>query len=629
MKDFSPAPTREEFAKMFDMAPILICAAAPDGRFLFVNAEWERVLGYSKAELLRSGYVPLIHPDDIGPTRAEVARQLAGSSTANFINRYRHRNGGYRVLEWQSTPSLDGVLYAAARDVTEARETQERLEVSEARLAEAQTVARLGSWETDLATLNVFWSQEIYRIFGVEPAAFSPTHQGFLEFVHPDDRLAVDAAFKAAIEAPTALNSIEHRIVTAAGALKHIEERWQVFRDDGGRPLRAVGTCQDITDRKRTAELMAKAQKLESLGTLAGGIAHDFNNLLAAIQGNIALIKAESSPTAKVRVLFEEAENACGVAAGVARQLLTFAKGGKPSARACEMKSLLKKSAEFAARGLQARCVCEFDRFPLAARVDPVQTAQVIHNLVLNADQAMPEGGTVAIRAAAVELEPGRVPDLPAGRYVRVEVEDQGKGIAPQHIPRLFDPFFSTKEEGRGLGLSVCHSIMTRHGGAIRLDSRPGKGCVVTLYFPAAEAPPEPASEETPRSAHRPGRVLVMDDDPAVASLFKRTLERLGYQAETASDGEAAITAYSRGLSSGSPFIAVILDLTIQGGMGGLEALAGLRRLDPAVRAVVSSGYSEDPVMADSPSHGFCASLKKPFKLEELSEALLKALDAG
>ncbi|OGS05879.1 MAG: hypothetical protein A3G41_07665 [Elusimicrobia bacterium RIFCSPLOWO2_12_FULL_59_9] len=400
------------------------------------------------------------------------------------------------------------------------------------------------------------------------------------------------------------------------------------LRGNDGKIIGILGTYMDITERKKAEAVMVNMQKLESLGTLAGGIAHDFNNILTAILGNLSLLQSQLQDGDAALNLIQEAQEACGTAKGLSHQLLTFAKGGSPVVQVMDLRPLLSQAAGFAARGSDSRCVFDLGDSPLAVNIDKDQVAQVVQNLVINAAQAMPSSGNITVRAAIVTLSGGELPPLAAGRYVWATVEDQGAGIPAAHLSKIFDPYFSTKAKGRGLGLSVCHSIMAKHGGHISVESKPGQGAAFTLHFPAANAADIPLKQKRPPLAAGSGRVLIMDDEPMVSKALTRMLERLGCHSECAGDGKTALDAYRRALEAGKPFDAVIMDLTIPGGMGGKEAIGKLLALDPKAKAIVSSGYSMDPVMSNYAADGFCGALKKPYRIGDVSEVLRKIIGA-
>ena len=363
-------------------------------------------------------------------------------------------------------------------------------------------------------------------------------------------------------------------------------------------------------------EDLLKGQKLESLGLLAGGIAHDFNNILTAIIGNVSLARMQVGEGHKAAVRLAASENALARATDLTRQLLTFARGGEPIKKVIEVGGLLKEAASFAIHGSTVNC-----QFVLAddlwlVEADEGQLSQVIQNLVINARQAMPEGGTLTLEAENIGST------LEGKRFVQITVTDSGTGIPEHHLQRIFDPYFTTKQLGSGLGLATCYSIIKRHGGNITVTSTLGKGSTFYVDLPASEQGSAFETGLKMEVVHGSGRVLVMDDEEPVREAAQAMLEELGYTVECAKNGSDTLDLYRQRKEEGTPFSAVIMDLTIPGGMGGKEAINLLLKIDPYVKAIVSSGYSTDPVMANYREYGFVAVLRKPYRPQEMSEIL-------
>lgn len=383
----------------------------------------------------------------------------------------------------------------------------------------------------------------------------------------------------------------------------------------------------DITEQKRMEAELQRAQKLESVGVLAGGIAHDFNNLLTGILGNVSLAKLEAQRAGHDAVadLLTDAEIASLRAKGLTNQLLTFSTGGAPVKATVSITKLLRESAQFALRGSNVDC-----RFEIAADLwlvdaDEGQLSQVVNNLLINARQAMPQGGIVNLSAENRDVGTD-LPTLTPGRYVLISVVDQGMGIPAEHLPRVFDPYFTTKQTGSGLGLSTTHSIVRNHGGHIRVESVVGRGTSFFIYLPASQRPVAVDAAEKTEFTYGQGRVLVMDDDEAVRNLAARVLRGAGYQVELAADGAEAIASYQRAKRAGAPFDVVLLDLTVVGGMGGEETVRRLRGFDPQVRAIVSSGYSTEATMSDYTRYGFDGVVPKPYTVSELTRVVAAVL---
>jgi PAS domain S-box-containing protein len=367
---------------------------------------------------------------------------------------------------------------------------------------------------------------------------------------------------------------------------------------------------REMEYRKQTEEELIRARKLESLALLAGGIAHDFNNFLTVVQGNIELAKAYTRPIEPIYRMLEETSGACDRATQLAMQLLTFSRGGAPVRRPTEMGALLRDAIDLPLAGSNVKSEYDLPSDLWLADVDSGQVGQVLHNIVLNARQAMPEGGMLHVRAENVLLpEEQAAPS----RYIRISLQDTGSGIAPEDLPRIFDPYFTTRGTGSGLGLATVHSIVARHQGKIAVRSRIGEGTIFVIDLPASEESAETPALETQTVRPRAGRILVMDDEQAIRRLLAGILERLGYEVEAASDGVEAVAKYRAALERNSVFSAVVLDLTVPGGMGGREAAAQLRQIDSEAKLIVSSGYSEDPILAHFREHGFDEVLPKPW----------------
>jgi signal transduction histidine kinase/CheY-like chemotaxis protein len=368
------------------------------------------------------------------------------------------------------------------------------------------------------------------------------------------------------------------------------------------------------------AELQ-RASRLESLGVLAGGIAHDFNNLLTVVLGNVSLVLLLKPLDDEARRFLRESERAAFRARDLTQQLLTFARGGDPVRAAVALPDIVREAAEFALHGAKARAEFDFDAELWPADADRGQVAQVVHNLVLNAAQAMPGGGVV--RIVARNDTAAAKPLLAPGRYVRLEVSDHGAGISPEHVSRIFDPYFSTKKQGNGLGLATVYSIVKKHGGHVEVASVVGQGTTFVLWLPAAEVVAgEPVPTVPAATAAWRGRVLVLDDEAPIRNFVSSLLRRFGCEVTAVGDGAAAIHEYETARAAGRGYELVILDLTVPAGLGGAETMARLRAIDPEVRAIVSSGYSQDPVLAEFRQHGFKGMVPKPYVVRELIEVI-------
>ncbi|MBN2078547.1 MAG: PAS domain S-box protein [Spirochaetes bacterium] len=393
------------------------------------------------------------------------------------------------------------------------------------------------------------------------------------------------------------------------------------LRQPGGDRPGMVLAVRDITAKTKLEKEILKASKIESLGLLAGGIAHDFNNLLTAVIGNLSLLRSMLDESDRDRLaILERVEQASRRAANLTRQLLTFSRGGEPVKKRASVQDLLLDNIGFLLSGSAIKARFDIQQSLWPVEVDPDQISQVIHNLVINAMQAMHDGGELLVRADNLDAAPSL--PLAKGRYVRISFSDQGTGIPEQNLGRVFDPYFSTKPKGTGLGLSICYSILKKHGGGIDVESAEGVGSTFHIYLPATEGEAMPKTPTTPVTGTRQGRILVMDDEEQVRNVASALLSHLGYEVECVGDGAEAVERYRLARDEGRPFSAVILDLTVPGGMGGREAVRLLLKQDPSAVALVSTGYSGDPVMANYRDFGFSGALGKPYTLNDLASVL-------
>ena len=384
-------------------------------------------------------------------------------------------------------------------------------------------------------------------------------------------------------------------------------------------------TMTDITERKKMEEGLQKIQKLESLGILAGGIAHNFNNLLCGIFGYIDMAY-EFSNEKKVKKYLFEVLNTIDRARGLTQQLLTFAKGGAPIKKTEPLLPFLKETVQFALSGSNVTCNFDLPTDLWSCSFDRNQIEQVLDNLVINAKQAMSDGGTIWFSATNIHLSENEHPSLPSGDYIKISLRDSGAGIPKEVLPKIFDPYFTTKTMGNGLGLATSFSIINRHNGLIDVVSETGKGTVFNIYLPALKKHREPAKETDPINYKGAGVILVMDDEDMILEVITRMLSLMGHEVICKSNGSDAVEFFRDKKKKGRRIVAMIFDLTIPGGMGGKDAIKEIRKLDANIPVFVSSGYSEDPVMSNPTEYGFTASLSKPFRIAELADMLEKNL---
>ncbi|MEA1996521.1 MAG: PAS domain-containing protein [Gemmatimonadota bacterium] len=398
------------------------------------------------------------------------------------------------------------------------------------------------------------------------------------------------------------------------------------LRDADGEVDGIIGLASDITERRMLEEERIKASKLESIGILAGGIAHDFNNILTSILGNISLGKMTVNEEDEVFPRLTEAEKAVQRAKDLTQQLLTFSKGGAPIKKSTSIRELIMDSALFAVRGSNVRCRFHIPNDLWPVEVDEGQISQVINNLIINADHAMPDGGYIDVTAGNIADGSKDIPLLKKKKYVKITVKDRGTGIHPEHLLNIFDLYFSTKPKGSGLGLATSYSIIKKHGGHISVDSKQGQGTVFMIYLYASNRKIREKEDEHKNLPSIKGRVLLMDDEKSIRSISGKMLKHLGHEVKFAHDGGEAVRLYRKAMDSDKPFDVVIMDLTIPGNMGGKEAIRKLQEVDPDVRAIVSSGYSNDPVLSDFRKYGFRSVVSKPYNIEELKEKVCRVI---
>ncbi|HYP17186.1 MAG TPA: ATP-binding protein, partial [Opitutus sp.] len=391
-----------------------------------------------------------------------------------------------------------------------------------------------------------------------------------------------------------------------------------------------TGVIRDQLEKEKAARLeaaLARASKLESLGVLAGGIAHDFNNLLTVIIGNVSLARLDHKIDTETVHWLSESERAALWARDLTQQLLTFAKGGEPMRAATRLPDVVREAAQFALHGSKIRCDFEIAPDLWPADVDKGQIGQVVHNIIINASQAMPGGGQIRVVLRNDVIEEPRAGLVP-GRYVKLSFTDTGAGIGPEVLPRIFEPYFTTKKQGSGLGLATVYSIVKKHDGHIEVCSKLGIGTTFHVWLPGATHPPERNAAEATAAQPMQGRVLVMDDEESIRQLATAVLKRMGFDVTAVEDGARVVNEYATASAAGRPYDLVILDLTVPGGMGGAEAMEKLRAANPDVVAIVSSGYSSDPVMANHAAYGFRGRVPTPYAADDLARAVEQVLGA-
>ena len=622
------------FRRLSENAPDIIYRyrVKPDRGFEYISPAAARISGYTAEEFYADPLLTsrIVHAED----RDQYAHHFRSPEAlrTTLTLRWIHKDGRVIWAEEIDVPVYDAngeliVYEGIVRDVTTRKQIEEALRVSEEKYRKVVENA-LEAILIAVDGVIVFTNRgtEILTGYAREYLISRP----FVEFIHADDRDMVFSRHLARIKGGDIPNIYSFRIVDKAGNTKWLELSTVLITWEG-RPA-TLNFMTDITDRRRLEEERQRVEKLKSVGVLAGGIAHDFNNILTAILGNISLARMEAEPGSEIQESLGEAEKASLRAKDLTKQLLTFSKGGAPVTKLASLTELLKDTAGFALRGSDVKCRFSIPDDLWHAEIDAGQVSQVIHNLVINAQQAMPTGGTIGLTAENMALSDtqsiGKGLPLKAGAYIRIAVVDHGTGIPADHLEKIFDPFFTTKQKGSGLGLATSFSIARNHGGHLSVESEPGRGSTFYLYLPASSQTVSLKQEkkETIKPAGK-ARILVMDDEKVVREVAGRMLNHLGYQdVEFACDGAEAIKLYKGAMESGNPFSVVLLDLTIPGGVGGKETVKKLLKIDPSVKAIVSSGYIDNSVISEYRENGFSGMVAKPYTIDELGKVLLAVI---
>jgi len=614
---------------LFDQfALALLIADADSLRILALSPTASELSGYSDVEACALTLEQLFPHLDAADLRRKMtqcrnlhdfSQQLAG----RLLSR---KDGSRRTVDIQLRGTRHAGRAALAVLVLDATDRQ----VAQDQLHYVLRAAQLGYWDWDLARETFQVDEYWLDLYGYTRNELGTMPGGALELVHPDDVPRIRGCFLQQLRYEDNF-TLDYRALHKDGRTMHVRSCAAVVSRDlrSGSPLRVCGTSQDITAQTEARQELSKMQKLTSLGILAGGIAHDFNNSLTSLFGNIALARSYLPEDHDSQSSLELAERAFDRAAHLTSQLLTFAKGGDPVKQDMSIGSFIEEIVKFDLTGSKVKLVFNAAPSLWKARVDKSQMAQVFSNLATNSNQAMPKGGYLYVNIENCTLTAAAVTGLAAGDYLRCTVRDEGVGISAADIDKIFDPYFSTRRESSGLGLATAYSIVTKHGGRILVNSQPGQGTTFTLYLPAAESAAIPAATVLQTPATKPrtnSRILIMDDEKMICELGATFLTSKGYTVATAFDGKQAIALYADALQRGEAYDCLLMDLTIPGGMSGKDALTEILKLDPQARAIVSSGYAADPVMANYEEHGFKGCISKPFFIAALLQEIRRVL---
>lgn len=599
-----------------------------NGNFIDVNKGAERMYGYTRDELIGRSPVQVSAPGKNDMLWVVQQCRLAFDGEPREIEFWGQAKDGHifpkEVHLYPGEYFGRKALVAIAQDITERRQMEDTLRASEEMYRLLTQLSPSSISVADSSGALRMLNARATELFGHENES-EVLGRNIFDWVCNDDRERAMHAFQETLTSGSIM-SLELRLRRKNGMEFPAEVNASLLHGTQGAPNLVLIVTTDLTHRKQIEEEYLKTQKLEAVGILAGGIAHDFNNLLQGIFGYISIAKLKLDNKEKARALLEQAEKALDMSVNLTSQLLTFAKGGRPSKKKMTLKPVIENASRFALSGSRTDCRLAMPSDLWLVDADEGQIGQVIQNIVMNAGESMPQGGTVEIEVRNLQLAQGDNSALPGGgRFVVISISDRGIGIPEHFISKIFDPYFTTKQKGSGLGLATSYSIVKNHGGIIDVASESQKGTVFSIYLPAAD--PEEVKVQVPaQEAVCRRRVLVMDDEEMVRNVAGELINMLGHETDCAVDGEEAIEKYRHAKLQGRPYDVVIFDLTVKGGMGGEEAVGKLLKLDPEAVVVVSSGYADNPVMADYRSYGFIASLNKPYKIDALRGCLNRLL---
>ncbi len=619
----------EEARALTEHLPDIVMRVDPQGRLLYLNKWFDLSQEVTPEEYIGKTYTELGLPENISQTWDKEIRRVCHEKMSSVVEFSVSSWSNLQVFEsrlipeYGKTGNVSNVLIIS-RDLTEKKKSEKALKESEGRFRQLAESIEDVFWLVDAQTQRFIYVSPAYeKKWGSSAKELYQNPEAWLSLIHHEDRMKFERSFIQKFINGTL--DLEYRIVQADGSFRWIHDRAYPILNEEGLLYRIAGLAEDVTTRKQVEEERLRVSKLDSLGLLAGGLAHDFNNLLTAILGQLSLAKFFISSDNPIFHRLNEAEMASLRAQDLTHQLLTFAKGGIPVRKPASLSQIVEENARLVLTGTNVKCEFHLAKDLSTVEVDVAQMSQVVQNLAINAMQAMANGGTLSIFGQNLMVDEGSSRaqlELAAGNWVKVSFVDHGVGISKEQRHKIFDPYFTTKASGHGLGLATSYSIIQNHEGVLNVDSEVGVGTTFTILLPASNEKQVLTEIMSPQVRLGQGKVLVMDDEKPIRKVLGEMLDVCGYTHQAARNGKEAISLFTDAQEMGVPFDVVILDLTIPGEMGGRAIIQKMLKLVPSIKAIVVSGYSNDPVLSNFHEYGFHGRISKPFRLGEISEVI-------
>ncbi len=600
-------------------------------RMVLVNEAFCATFG-----LPRSSIIGKTLAEDVPPDQREqflkVDQQVLKDGKENECQEFLTVRGGVtRTIVTKKTRYIDDqgnkFIVGVIRDITEFKTVEENYKRLFERFNLATRATQMGVFDWDIINDVLIWDDRMYELYGIKKTELPMTYESWAQSIHPDDLVNASRIAQEAVRGERDYNNI-FRVKMPDESIKYIKANADVIRDSNGKAVRMVGINWDSTNQQKNEAQIIRSEKLESIGILAGGIAHDFNNLIAGMFGfiELALSQCDQKKFDKVSASLTKSLTMFHRAKDLSNQLLTFSKGGRPLVKPQSIVPVITRSSEFTLSGSNIELALNLQDDLWDVEIDENQIGQAIDNLVINSKQAMPSGGKITITARNIGQGKAATQGLKTGNYVSILIEDSGAGISPEILSHIFDPFFTTKAQGSGIGLATVHSIIKKHGGMIDVQSQLGKGARFTIYLPASSQQEINTQEMTSQNFKFEGHALIMDDQESLLQIFASNLESIGCTVVCAKNGDEAIKIFDEAYKTKNPFNLALLDLTIPGGKGGKDVVEHIRKIDKSLIAIASSGYSDDPIIAEPKNYGFNGSIAKPFNKSDLIEILGRAI---